>query len=275
MIARHHELIDCHIRLQHAAYEGQREGVLERAWRAGVAACVCSSQYERDWHFLLEQAATDVRFIPCFGIDPVGLAERPKDWYHKLQLCLNTGPAAVGMVGLDRSVRTVSLKDQEEALQMQLLLAGRMQCPVLLRCGGEWQRLVTLLEMLDEAPSGYLLSGYHGPVRLVERFVRTGAYFCFNGDTLVHKFSRAARLLKAVPLDRLLFATDSPAAIPPDPFAPYQLLDADRHPINEPANLPHLVEGVAPVLDLEPDELARMLQHNALCLFGTLMPAEA
>ena len=274
MIARHHELIDGHIRLQHASFEGQRHAVMERAERAGVAACVCSSCRQDDWIRLLELAATESNLIPCYGIDPLGLSDRSDDWHEGLEHCLELGPGAVGMLGLDRSVRDVSLKEQEDLLVVQLRLAHKYQRPVLLRCRGQWPRLLSLLEDLDVHPPGLLLCGFHGPPRMVERFIRLGAYFLVTGDILTHRHSRAARLLKTLPLDRLVAGTDAPDALPPAPFAPYQIIDADRRAVNEPANLPHIVEGLAPHLALDLDVLAQLLHHNTLCLFGVLIPGD-
>lgn len=274
MLSQYRELIDCHARLQHAAFEGQRDAVVARAQRAGVAQMVCTSTCERDWSLLLDLAAAAPSVLPCFGWDPACLADRPRDWQHRLQLVMNTGRAAIGMVGLDRTQRHCSLQEQIEVLRVQLELAARFDCPVVLRCGRDVKRVVRLLESMDKRPLGVMWSDFTGPVRLIEQVVRLGGYFCVTGDLLAHPGWRTKRLLRSLPLDRLLLASDSPLALPPAAYAPYQLLDADHHPVNEPANLPHIVTGLATQLALEPDDLAQILTHNALCLFGSLIPSE-
>ena len=70
MLTQYRELIDCHARLQHAAFEGEREAVFTRAQRAGVAHIVCTSTCERDWSLLLDLAAAESMVLPCFGWDP-------------------------------------------------------------------------------------------------------------------------------------------------------------------------------------------------------------
>lgn len=274
MLARHRELIDCHARLQHASYEGQRAAVVARAQRAGVTHIICSSFCERDWSILLDLAAAAPGVLPCFGWDPAHVADRPRDWLHRLQLVMQPGHAAVGMVGLDRSQRRCSLAEQVEVLHAQLVLAGQRRCPVILRCDRDSVRTLEILESLEEPPSGVLWYGFTGPVRLIEPLVRLGVYFGYAGDLLSHKSPRIRRACKAVPLDRLLLATAAPGAMPPDPYAPYQLLDADHHRVNEPANLPHIIDGVAAWLGQDADQLAQLLTHNALCLFGSMIPSE-
>lgn len=274
MFSRTQELIDCHARLQHAAYAGQGDAAVGRAQRAGVSHVVCTTTCERDWSLLLDLAIRTPAILPCFGWDPARLADRPRDWQHKLQLVMNTGSAGIGMIGLDRSVRECSISEQMEVLTAQLTLAGQLQRPVILRCARDAERLTEVLERLDKPPSGIMWLDFAGPIHLVERLVRVGVYFCYSGTLLYPKYSRMKRILRAVPLDRLLMATDAPGAIPPPSYAPYQALDADRHPVNEPANLPYIVTGLATLMDQEPGQLAHMLYHNALCLFGALIPGE-
>ncbi len=274
MLARHRELIDCHARLQHASYEGQRGAVVARAARAGVTQIVCSSVSDHDWSILLDLAAAESSVLPCFGWDPAHIADRPRDWLHKLQLVMQTGRAAVGMVGLDRSQRRCAMTEQVEVLRAQLALAGQRHCPVVLRSDRDSVRVLDILDGLEAPPSGVLWYGFTGPVRLVEPLVRLGVYFAYAGDLLSHKSPRIRRACRAVPLDRLLLATDAPGAMPPAPYAPYQLLDADQHRVNEPANLPHIIDGVASWLDQDADQLAQLLTHNALCLFGSMIPSE-
>jgi TatD DNase family protein len=222
----------------------------------------------------LDLAAEAPAVLPCFGWDPVSVADRPRDWLHKLQLVMQTGRAAVGMVGVDRSQRRCSLAEQLEVLSAQLDLAGQCHCPVVLRCDRDAVLVLKILEGLAKHPLGVLWYGFTGPVRLIEPLVRLGVYFAYAGDLLSHKNARTKRVCKAVPLDRLLLATNAPGALPPAPYAPYQRLDADHHRVNEPANLPHIIDGVAHWLGQDPDQLAQILTHNALCLFGSLIPGD-
>jgi len=274
MLTQHRELIDCHARLQHVSYEGQRAAVVARARRVGVAYIVCSSTCERDWSILLDLASEAPAVLPCFGWDPACLADRPRDWLHKLQLVMQTGRAAVGMVGLDRSLRRCCLAEQLEVLSAQLKLAGQRHCPVVLRCDRDAALVLKILEGQEEPPLGVLWYGFTGPVHLIDPLVRLGVYFAYAGDLLSHKNTRIKRVCKVVPLDRLLLATHAPAAMPPVPYGPYQLLDADHRRVNEPANLPHIIDGVAHWLGQDPDQLAQILTHNALCLFGSMIPSE-
>lgn len=275
MIVRHVELMDCFVRLQDPIYAGNLEGVTERAAKTGVAHVVCPSRGQNEWSGLMDLSFKHHMVIPCFGLAPRSVARRSEDWRHQLTTFLEISASAVGVIGLDYALRAGDRSSQQRLFVEQLRLAQQFARPVLFECHRAWDDLIALLDDLDALPPGLLVHDYHGPVHRIEALIRKGVYFCFPGNTLLERSRRLERLLKAIPLDRLLVSTDSPDGAPPAAHGPYQRILAHGKTVNEPANLPHLLPGVAQTLQIAPERLAEVINHNSLCLFGALIRTAA
>jgi len=275
MIARHVELMDCFVRLQDPLYAGCLAGVIERAVKTGVAHLVCPSGAQNEWSGLMDLSFKYNRLIPCFGLHARAMACRSEDWRHQLSTFLKISTSAVGGIGLDYSLRASDRDSQQQLFIEQLHLARQFERPVLFECHRAWDDLIAILNDLDALPPGLLVHNYHGPVHRIEALVGKGVYFCFPGNTLLDRSRRLERMFKLIPLDRLLVSTDSPLGAPPAAYGPYQRFLECGKTVNEPANLPHLLPGVARTLQIDAERLAEIINHNSLCLFGALIRTES
>ena len=73
---------------------------------------------------------------------------------------------------------------------------------------------------------------------------------------------------RMVPLDRLLIETDAPDQRLPDTLNAYPLTDSAGEPMNHPANLPVVYQGVAKILETPLVALAEQVEDNFERLFG-------
>ena len=272
MLNGHVELIDCQVHLHDPVYEGgPLAGVIDRALRAGVAHFVCGAGAEEQWPLLLDLTLEHPAIIPAFGLHPQELDGCSPDWQRSLGLFLQKLPSAVGPIGLDMTLRAADKKQQQEVFAAQLDLARTFHRPAVIHNLGRWDTLHAMLMNQASWPDGLMLFDYQGPSEAVEGLISKGAYFCYSGSVLHLKPAKLKTLLDPIALDRLLLASDSPRAIPPRRFAPYQHFNVTSVPFNEPANLPHVVRGFAESKEMEPQDLADILNHNSLCLFGPLI----
>jgi TatD DNase family protein len=275
MITRHVELMDCFAHLQDPLFAGCLPGVIERAAKTGVAHVVCPSGAQNEWSGLMDLSFKYNMIIPCFGLHARTMACRSEDWRHRLSTFLKISASAVGLIGLDYSLRAGDRDSQQQLFIEQLHLARQFERPVLFQCHRAWDDLIAILNDLDALPPGLLVHNYHGPIHRIEALVGKGVYFCFPGTMLLDRSRRLERMLKLIPLDRLLVSTDSPQSAPPAAYGPYQRILEHGKTVNEPANLPHLLPGVARTLQIDPERLAEVINHNSLCLFGALIRTES
>ena len=98
-----------------------------------------------------------------------------------------------------------------------------------------------------------MLHSYGGSREMIKPFAQLGAYFSFPGFYLHERKQRQREAFKQVPPERLLVETDAPDQLLPDHLNRHPLSDAAGKPLNHPANLTAVYEGLAEIFgeDLE------------------------
>ena len=257
---------DAHNHLQALRFGGQQAELLAEC--PEVARMVVNGCCEEDWPAVAALAVAHRQVLPSFGYHPWCIHERSDHWEAELNRMLDAHPAAVGEIGLDRWKEGLDYEGQEEVFVTQLRIAAERNLPASIHCLKAWGRL---LELLQEAPipeRGFLLHSYGGPTEMVQAFAQQGAYFSFPGYFLRAAKGRHREAFKSVPADRLLIETDAPDQRLPDALNAYPLTDSAGEPMNHPANLPVVYQGVAKILETPLVALAEQVEDNFERLFG-------
>ncbi len=263
-------LIDAHVHLQEEVLAGRVPAIIHRARQAAVGCLVCNGTHAGDWEQVLRLAQTYPEVVPCFGLHPWFVTERQPDWLQVLEGYLDTVPAGIGEVGLDRRRRDGDEVAQEAVFRAQLDLAQRRKLPLVVHCLRAWGWLLRVLDEVGPLPGGMLLHAYSGAAEMIAPLVARGAYFSFAGNVLSERQRRGRLAVVAVPPDRLLVETDTPAMLPPEGFRPYGIPIDTGGVWNEPANLPAIVAGIAALRAMSVPELTQLTRENAQRLFGDI-----
>jgi len=257
---------DAHNHLQALRFGGQQAELLAEC--PEVARMVVNGCCEEDWPAVAALAVAHRQVLPSFGYHPWCIHERSDHWEVELNRMLDAHPAAVGEIGLDRWKEGLDYEGQEEVFVTQLRIAAERNLPASIHCLKAWGRI---LELLQEGPipeRGFLLHSYGGPTEMVQAFAQLGAYFSFPGYFLRAAKGRHREAFKSVPPDRLLIETDAPDQRLPDALNAYPLTDSAGEPMNHPANLPVVYQGVAKILETPLVALAEQVEYNFERLFG-------
>ena len=257
---------DAHNHLQALRFGGQQAELLAEC--PEVARMVVNGCSEEDWPAVAALAEAHRPVLPSFGYHPWCIHERSDDWEAELNRMLDAHPAAVGEIGLDRWKEGLNYEGQEEVFVTQLRIAAERNLPASIHCLKAWGRI---LELLQEGPvpeRGFLLHSYGGPTEMVQAFAQLGAYFSFPGYFLRAAKGRHREAFKSVPADRLLIETDAPDQRLPDALNAYPLTDSAGEPMNHPANLPVVYQGVAKILETPLVAFTEQVEDNFERLFG-------
>lgn len=260
---------DAHNHLQDDRWADTLVERLASSRRAGVERMVVNGTHESDWD-AVARAADDFpdAIIPSFGLHPWFVPERSPAWLSTLCSFIERYPGAgVGEIGLDRWKEGLPEKEQEEVFLQQLRVAAERDRPVSIHCLQAWGRLVELLESEPLPTHGFLLHSYGGSAELVTRLARCGAYFSFPGAFAREKKARQRDAFRQVPRDRLLVETDAPDQLPPRHLQTVKVEDAEGRPLNHPANLPAIYEGLAELLEVPLEQLVQQVEQNFRRLF--------
>lgn len=259
---------DAHNHLQDERFAGRLSELLAVCEKSGVARMVVNGTCEGDWPQVLAPARKNKIVLPSFGCHPWHLHERTPDWKRNLEQSLDAIPSAIGEIGLDRWKPGLSYEGQEEAFLAQLRIATERDLPVNIHCLQAWGRLQRLMRDHPRPARGFVLHSFGGPAELIPPFTRLGAYFSFPGYFLHEQKLRQRETFKQVPTDRVLVETDAPDQLLPEDKNRFPLVGTDAKPLNHPANLVAVYNGLADFLGEKLDLLAMHVEENFQRVFG-------
>lgn len=302
------KLFDSHCHLQDQRISNVVPRLIRTALDNGIVYFAVNGISEKDWPVVKEMSDSYSCVLPSFGIHPLCVTERTPNWFHTLKDFFEANPcAAVGEIGLDRGTRgkKVDFGEQIEIFQQQLQLAKELKRPASVHCVRAFGDLLPVMKSLGPFPAGVILHSYLGSAEMVPEFAKLGAYFSFSGYIMSLKESKAKKMLKSVPADRILLETDAPDGLPKcDDLDSLFYIEKDfSHPedhnaqvqnaapingsssesmccdaksssavpnetLNHPANIKTVLAYVASLLDVNQEELADLTYENASRLFS-------
>ncbi|KAA8515329.1 hypothetical protein F0562_018441 [Nyssa sinensis] len=302
------KLFDAHCHLQDPRIFKMTTQLIRTALDSGVVHFAVNGVSEKDWHLVMQMSDQYPCIIPCFGVHPWYVAERTPNWLNTLKECFEATPsAAVGEIGLDKGSRgrQIDFMDQVEIFRQQLELAKELNRPATIHCVRAFGDLLQIMKSVGPFPAGVILHSFLGSAEMVPGLAELGAYFSFSGFLMSMKESKAKRMLKAVPAERILLETDAPDALPKsnnldslflvegDASVPEDIqaqgensTSNDGSPannpaeeardtstlskeiLNHPANIHNILSYVASLLEMTKEELADISYGNAMRLFS-------
>ncbi|MBA0716075.1 hypothetical protein Golax_014941 [Gossypium laxum] len=297
------KLFDAHCHLQDPRILNKAPKLISTALDSGLLNFAVNGVSEKDWHLVKEMGDNYPSVIPCFGVHPWYVPQRSPNWFTTLKEFFETTPsAAVGEIGLDKGSkgREIDFNDQIEVFRQQLELAKELKKPASVHCVRAFGDLLHIVKDIGPFPDGLLLHSYLGSAEMVPEFVKSGAYFSLSGYIMPMKVQKAKKMLKTIPLERILLESDAPDALPhlglhslflvdEDPSLPQEIFahgrtaasnvstssdtsrDASSLPkdmLNHPANIHNVVDYVANLLEISKEELAEISYKNSIRLFS-------
>ncbi|MEA3207253.1 MAG: TatD DNase family protein [Chthoniobacter sp.] len=261
-------LYDAHNHLHDARLAPHREAIRSALAPLDVRGAVVNGTREEDWEKVATLARNESWVRPSFGLHPWYVTRRSPQWLGALQRQLDGNPeAAVGEIGLDRSIEGHDLDEQRPVFTTQLALAAERNRAATIHCLQAWGALWDVLREQPVPARGFLLHAYGGPVEMIRGFVERGAYFSFS-PSFLHPRKKAQReAFQQIREDRLLVETDAPDLRPPDARNLHPLQGDSGEPLNHPANLEVSYDGLAEVRGVDRGELEPIVARNYARLF--------
>lgn len=268
-------LIDAHTHTQFAAFDRDRDVVIQRALGAGIWMIDVGTQRDTSAHSR-ELASRYEGVFATVGLHPIhteksyhdekelggggGFTSRGEEFDYNYYKNLVTHPkvVAIGECGLDYYRLTEETKTkQAEVFIKQIELAHDVRKPLMIHCREAFSDLIAILR---ENGGRSLFPGvvhfFSGTKEDTVKLMDIGFSFSFGG---VITFAREyEKLIKFIPLDRILLETDAPYVTP----LPY------RGKRNEPLYVEEVAQKIAKILNKDFDEVARVTTENAARVFN-------
>ncbi len=163
---------------------------------------------------------------------------------------------AIGECGFDRRA-PVKFEKQYAAFLWQINIAIETGKPLIVHLVGHYDTAFTLLQKA-QGKVKFVLHSFAGSCEIARRFLDLGACVSFSGSVLHKDHDVLQRLVKMVPLDRLLVETDSPDQRPV--FWPGSL--------NEPASLKEIARQLAGLRNMSEEDFCQQVCRNSAEFFA-------
>lgn len=172
------------------------------------------------------------------------------------QWCRDGRVRAIGEIGLDYYYDFSQRESQRAAFRAQMDIAKELDMPVIIHdrdAHGE------CMEIIREYPGVRgVFHCYSGSAEMARQLIDMGWYLSFTGAITFKNARKALETIEICPMDRIMIETDSPYLTP----MPH------RGKRNDSRELKYVVEKIAEVKGISPEEVARITMENGKRFFG-------
>lgn len=254
-------MIDTHAHYDDKAFDKDRREVLESMAGEGVGrivnigsslgACKRTIQLMEEYDFI----------YGALGVHPTDsgeLTDRDIEWLRKsceLEKCV-----AVGEIGLDYYWDEPEREIQKKWFVRQLELAKEVKLPVVIHSRDAAQDTVDIMKAQKAQEIGGVVHCYSYSKELAKTFLDMGYYFGVGGVVTFNNGRKLKEVVEYLPLDRIVIETDCPY-LAPVPF---------RGKRNDSRKLPYVINQIAEIKNLSPEEVEKITMQNAYNLYPKL-----
>lgn len=255
-------LIDTHCHLDFPDFEAERDAIIERARKAGVAQMVTISTRVKRFDTILAIAENYPNVFCSVGTHPHNADEELDVTADDLvRLSAHSKVVAIGEAGLDYFYDNAPREAQAEGLRRHIAAARTTGLPLVIHSRSADDDMAAILT--EESGKGafpFLLHCFSSGPELARIGVELGGYVSFSGILTFPKSEELREIATTVPRDRMIVETDAPY-LAPKPF---------RGKRNEPAYVAHTAEVLAQTIGVSTEEIAEITTENAFRIFSKM-----
>lgn len=238
-------LIDVHSHLDFFSEE-EREKIIKRF----LGIIIQNSVNLESMKKTLEICKKYKNVKPALGIYPLHCLELNENEFDKqLKFIKENKVVALGEIGLDFKESNEREK-QINCLKKFIKLSEEIKKPMIIHSRKAESEV---LEVLKETKSKVILHYYCGNSELIKKALELGFYF--SVPTNIKTSKNLKKLVKIVPIERLLTETDSPYLSP---------IQGEK---NEPINVKYTIKIISEIKNIKEEEVEEQIYKNYLEIF--------
>lgn len=258
------QFIDSHSHIDFSEFDSDRAAVIQRAINVGVSDIIVSSTIAKRWGLVKQVCAENAHIChPAYGLHPMFINQHQMEGndnnLEQLKLWLENSQAiAVGEIGLDFFIQGADQANRKAQLSLfisQLEIADELNLPVIIHARKSLDIILKYLRKFPKVRGA--IHSFSGSAQQAKQCIDLGFYLGFGGPITYSRATRLQQLVRTLPLDVLLVESD----------APDQADSSHYLQRNEPAFIPHIIEKMAILKQLEVDVVAQETTKNAIQVF--------
>jgi TatD DNase family protein len=251
-------IFDSHAHLDDEKFDEDREAVIERALAAGIAGIINVGTNRASSAASVQLAARYPEIFAAVGIHPHDAKEaKEEDYLQMAQWAKADKVVAVGEIGLDYYYDLSPREIQKQVFIRQLDVARQSGMPIIIHNRDSHKDMMEILQTQAKGLTG-VFHCFSGSLEMAKELIKMGLYISIAGPVTFKNAQKLPEVIAGIPLERLLVETDSPYLTP----HPY------RGKRNEPAHVRLVVNQIAAIMAMEPEQVAEITRENVKALFG-------
>ena len=252
-------ITDTHTHLYSELFDEDRNEMVQRAINAGVSRFFVPAIDSTYLNAMLdlEKAFPNNTFL-MMGLHPTHVKENVteelgfvKKWLDKRNFY------AVGEIGIDLYWDKTFLKEQQLAFKTQIEWAKEKNLPIVIHCRDAFDEI---FEVLEEVNDDKLFGIFHCFTGNLEQAKKAISYHMKLGigGVVTFKNGKIDQFLSEISLEHIVLETDAPY-LAPTPF---------RGKRNESSYITKVLDKLADIYNLSPEEIAETTTQNSKDVFG-------
>ncbi len=251
-------IFDTHAHYDDDAFSQDREDILARFSASGICGAVDVAASAESIDKVLELAEKHDFLYCALGIHPSECADMTQTLLAEIEEKLRRPKVvAVGEIGLDYHWEEPDRKLQQYWFRKQIEMAERAGLPIVIHSRDAARDTFDILMETDAAQNGCVMHCYSYSAEMAVEYTQRG-YFLGVGGVVTFKNARKLKeAVQAVPIESIVLETDCPYLAP----VPH------RGERNCSLYLPYVVEEIARLKDISPQEVIDITHGNAARLY--------
>lgn len=253
-------IIDTHTHIYQPDFDEDISDIINRAKNAGVEKILLPNidieSIER-----LEKLSSQYSgyCFPMMGLHPTSVTKNWKSDLNEIKSFLDSGKyIAIGEIGIDLYWDKTFEKEQKLAFEEQLSWSIENELPVSIHTRNAIAEAIECIKNVGEENLKGIFHSFGGTLDEMDAILNLNNFYLGINGVVTYKNSSLPEVLSHTDLSRIVIETDAPY-LPPVPY---------RGKRNEPSYCIHIIEKLAEIFRISPEEVGEITSNNAAKIFN-------
>ncbi|RKM61565.1 TatD family deoxyribonuclease [Butyrivibrio sp. XB500-5] len=252
-------IFDTHAHYDDPAFDEDREQLLDSLKNAGIANVVDIGASIDTTRKALELAHKYDFVYAAVGVHPSEVEELTEDSFELLREWSEDGRCvAIGEIGLDYHWPEPGRELQKKWFRRQLDLARQKLLPVVIHSRDAAKDTVDIMKEEHAEEIGGVVHCFSYTKEIAKECLDMGFYIGVGGVVTFKNGKKLREVVEITPIEKILLETDCPY-LAPEPY---------RGKRNSSLYLPYVVEEIAKIKNISPEEVIRITENNAKTMYN-------
>ncbi len=251
-------IFDTHSHYDDKAFDADRNELLEGFPDRGIGTIVTVGADRATSEAALKLAHTYGHVYASIGFHPTetgGASGADLDWMR--ERAADEKVVAIGEIGLDYHWNEPKPEVQKDWLKKQIALAKEVNLPIIFHSRDAAEDTMAVIRETKAYEAGGVVHCFSYSKEMASEYVKMGYYIGVGGVVTFKNGRRLKETVEVIPMERIVLETDCPYLAP----------EPNRGMRNDSSQLVYVVEAIADLRGITPEEVISQTEQNARKLY--------